>query len=445
MTKILITNAKVVNEGIITEQDILIDNGLIDKTGGIISADSVDRVIDAAGKFLLPGIIDDQVHFREPGLTHKGDIYTEAKAAVAGGVTSYMEMPNTIPNAVTLDLLEEKYNIADQRSLANYSFYLGATLYNINEIVKADPKKICGLKIFMGSSTGNMLVNNETVLEEIFSKSRMLITTHCEDEETVKRNLTIFKVKYGDDCSPARHSEIRNEEACFKSSSLAVNLAKKYKTRLHVLHISTARELELFSNTIPLREKRITAEVCIHHLFFDNRDYERLGNLIKWNPAIKSPADKEALFLGMMDNHLDVIATDHAPHTLEEKSSGYFEAPSGGPLIQHSLQAMLEFYHKGRMSIEKIVEKMCHAPAECFRVSKRGYIREGYWADLVLADTHRPIMVTKENILAKCGWSPFEGYQFNSSVTHTLVSGNLVYENGQFNESVKGKRLEFDR
>ena len=442
---ILIRNAAVVNEGKIVSSDVLIEDGIITKIGQQISPKQNYREINAEGLHLFPGVIDDQVHFREPGLTHKGEIYTEAKAGVAGGVTSFMEMPNTIPNALTQKLLEDKYQLAASKSLANYSFFMGASNTNSDEVLKTDPSTVCGIKIFMGSSTGAMLVDDNNALETIFAQSPMLIATHCEDEQMIRNNLEIYKAKYGDDIPLQYHPLIRSEEACYKSSSYAISLAKKHNTRLHVLHISTAKEIELFENNIPLLQKRITAEACIHHLWFCDEDYARLGNFIKWNPAIKTANDRDALFAGLLDNHIDIIATDHAPHTMEEKNNYYTKAPSGGPLIQHSLVAMLEFYHRGKISLEKIAEKMCHAPAECFLVSNRGYIREGYYADLVLADLNNPWTVTKENILYKCNWSPFEGVTFNSKVLMTIVNGHFVYENGKFDESVKGMRLLFNR
>lgn len=443
MSSILITNANIVNEGSIICGDVLIKNGIISKISSQINSPS-NITIDASGKHLLPGIIDDQVHFREPGLTHKGNIYTESRAAVAGGVTSFMEMPNTIPNTLTQELLEEKYALASKNSLANYSFYMGASNDNIEELLKTKPKNVCGIKIFMGSSTGNMLVDNKKMLENIFSQSPMLIATHCEDEVIIRNNIQIFKQRFGEEIPIKFHPEIRSAEACFKSSEFAVDLAKKYNTRLHILHISTAKELALFSSTTPLKDKRITSEACIHHLWFDESDYEKLGTLIKWNPAIKSVKDKEALFNAVLSNAIDVVATDHAPHTLEEKNSTYLKAPSGGPLIQHSLVAMLEFYHQKKISLEKIVEKMCHSPAICFQVEKRGFIREDYWADLVLVDLNNSWQVNKSNILYACKWSPFEGKSFRSKVTHTFVNGHLAYRDGTFDESLRGKRILFE-
>jgi len=450
---ILIQNANIVNEGKIFKGNVLIKDNLIQKIWTNDNSPSpVEKglgdevkIIDATGKFLFPGCIDDQVHFREPGLIHKGEIYTEAKAAVAGGVTSYMEMPNTVPNVFTQDLLEDKYKRAAEVSLANYSFFMGASNDNLEEVLKTNPKNVCGIKVFMGSSTGNMLVDKKETLEGLFSKCKLLIATHCEDEETIRNNSQQYKDKYGDDVPMVCHPLIRSEEACYKSSSLAVELAKKYNTRLHILHISTAKELELFDNTKPLKEKRITAEACIHHLWFSDKDYETKGAFIKWNPAVKKESDRQAIFQAVLDNKIDVIATDHAPHTIEEKQQSYFKAPSGGPLVQHSLNAMLEFYHQGKITLEKIAEKMAHAVADCFQIEKRGYIKEGYFADLVLVDLNAEWKVDKSNILYKCGWSPFEGTVFHSKITHTFVSGHLVYENGAFDETKKGNRLLFNR
>lgn len=444
MKTYLIKNARIVNENNITENDILIKGDIIDKIGANISHDTAE-VIDAKGKHLLPGAIDDQVHFREPGLTNKGDIYTEAKAAVAGGVTSFMEMPNTVPGAVTYDLLEEKYSRAAQCSLANYSFFMGSSnSNNIDEVRKVDPKNVCGLKIFMGSSTGDMLVDNGA-LESLFANANMLIATHCEDDPMIKVNLDKYIAQYGDDIPVKFHPLIRSREACYKSSSEAIALAKKYGTRLHILHISTEEELALFDNTIPLKEKQITAEACIHHLWFNDSDYDRKGTHIKWNPAVKKKSDSEAIFKAILDDRIDVIATDHAPHTLEEKQNTYTKAPSGGPLVQHSILAMLDFYHKGKISLEKIVEKMSHNVADMFSIDRRGFIREGYFADLVLVDLGKPNTVSKENIWYKCGWSPFEGHTFKSSITHTFVNGHLAYNNGTIDESQLGERLLFDR
>ncbi len=443
--KTLIRNANIVNEGKVFQGHVLIDNNIISKISEYEINVKADKVIDAKDNYLFPGCIDDQVHFREPGLTHKGEIYTEAKAAVAGGITSYMEMPNTIPNVFTQQLLEDKYKIAAKNSLANYSFFMGASNDNLEEVLKTNPKTVCGVKIFMGSSTGNMLVDKRETLEGLFKDCKMLIAVHCEDEETIKRNLETYVRSYAENIPPQLHPVIRSAEACYKSSSLAVELAKKYNTRLHVLHISTAQELQLFDSTIPLKEKRITAEVCIHHLWFSDADYPRLGNLIKWNPAIKTAQDKAALLKGLLDNKLDVIATDHAPHTLEEKMQPYLKAPSGGPLVQHSLVTMLEFFHNKQITLEKIAEKMSHAVADCFQISKRGYIREGYYADLALVDINYHWTVTKRNLLYKCAWSPFEWQLFRSKVIQTFVNGNLVYDNGKWDESTKGQRLKFER
>ena len=443
--RILISNANIVNEGKCFTADVLIKDQFIEKIDGSISAANADKVIDAKGKFLLPGVIDDQVHFREPGLTHKATIYSESRAAVAGGVTSFMEMPNTFPPALTQELLEEKYQIAAKSSLANYSFFMGASNDNYDEVMRTDPNKVCGLKIFMGSSTGNLLVDNESALEKFFRESEMLIATHCEDEQTIKSNTEKYIKRYGDDIPVKFHSLIRSEGACYKSSSHAVDLAKKYNTHLHILHISTAKELSLFNNAVPLKQKRITSEACIHHLWFSDKDYERLGTLIKWNPAIKTALDRDAIFKGVIEDVIDVIATDHAPHTLEEKKNVYTKAPSGGPLIQHSLVAMLELHLNGKIDLEKVVEKMCHNPAILFKIEKRGFIREGYFADLVLVNINNPWTVDKNNILAKCGWSPFEGQSFRSKVSHTFISGHLAYEEGHLLDSKMGERLTFER
>jgi dihydroorotase len=445
MNTILIVNANIVNEGKVFEGDVLIKGQFIETIGKDLSSRSANLVIDAKGKHLLPGAIDDQVHFREPGLTHKATIYSEAKAAVAGGVTSFMEMPNTNPPTFTQQLLEEKYQIASQTSLANYSFYIGAANDNLDEVMKTDIKKVCGLKIFMGSSTGNLLVDNSKTLDGFFSRFPSLIATHCEDEATIKYNTAVFKEKYGEDIPVACHPFIRNDEACYKSSSFAVDLAKKHGTKLHILHISTAKEISLFDNSIPLEKKKITAEACVHHLWFNDTDYARLGTLIKWNPAVKTATDQREIFDALLQDKIDVVATDHAPHTWDEKQNNYFKAPSGGPLIQHSLVAMLEFYHQGKIKLEKIVQKMSHNPAVLYQIAKRGFIREGFYADLVLVDLNNPWKVEKNNVLAKCAWSPFEGTQFTAKVSHTLVSGHLAYDNGEFNESTKGERLNFDR
>jgi len=443
--KILIKNAKIVNENKITESDLLIENDLISKIGQNISEEGIDKIIDASGKYLLPGVIDDQVHFREPGLTWKGDIESESRAAVAGGITTFMEQPNTVPNAVTQELLEEKYKIAAEKSFANYSFLMGGTNDNLEEVLKTNPRNVAGIKLFLGSSTGDMLVDNPETLENIFSKVKMLIAVHCEDEATIRKNTEIFKEKYGEDVPITCHHLIRSEEACYISSSKAIELAKKTGARLHVFHLSTAKEMELFRNDIPLKEKKITAEVCVHHLTFTNEDYAAKGNFIKWNPAIKTQKDKDGLWAALLDDRIDVIATDHAPHTLEEKSQKYLKAPSGGPLVQHALNVMLDNFKNGKISLEKIVEKMCHNPAILFEIEKRGFIREGYKADLVLVDLNESYTVSKENVLYKCGWSPFEGSTFHSKITHTFVNGFLAFENGKVSPEKRGERLLFDR
>lgn len=424
---------------------MLIKGQYIESIGCDLAHKHVHQVIDAKGSYLFPGAIDDQVHFREPGLTHKATIHSESRAAVAGGVTSFMEMPNTKPPVFTQQLLEDKYQIASQSSLANYSFYMGASNDNLNEVLKTDIKRVCGLKIFMGSSTGNLLVDNPRTLEAFFAEFPSIIATHCEDEATILKNTADYRAQYGDDIPVKFHPLIRSEEACYKSSSFAVGLAKKFGTRLHILHISTAKETTLFDNTIPLEQKKITAEACIHHLWFNDKDYEQLGTLIKWNPAVKTAHDQQTIFQALMDDRIDVIATDHAPHTLEEKQHNYMNAPSGGPLIQHSLVAMLEFYRRGKISLEKIAQKMSHNPAILFQIEKRGFIREGYFADLVLVDLNKPWKVEESNIIAKCGWSPFMGETFHAAVTHTFVSGHLAYADGVLNESVKGQRLTFTR
>lgn len=444
MATLLIKHATLVNEDETFVSDVLIENGIISQIDRDISHDTA-RVINAEGLLLIPGAIDDQVHFREPGLTHKGEIYTEARAAVAGGVTSYMEMPNTNPQTVTLGELDKKYARAAECSLANYSFFMGGTNVNLEETLKVDYRNVCGLKLFMGSSTGDMLVDNEKTLEGFFEKVNALIATHCEYDPMIKDTQARIVAEYGEDLPAYFHPIIRNEEACYRSSSFAVNLAKKYNTRLHVLHISTARELSLFSNTIPLKQKRITAEACIHHLWFNEDDYNTKGNFIKWNPSVKTEYDRAHIFEAVLDGRIDVIATDHAPHTIEEKQQPYLKAPSGGPLVQHSVLAMLEFYKQGKISLEKIVRLMAHNVADIFQIEKRGYIREGYHADLVLVDLNTPTTVTGESLLYKCGWSPFEGTTFSSSIQKTIVSGHLVYDNGTFDESVKGQRLSFLR
>jgi len=447
MQNYLIKNVQVVNEGRIIVSDVLIKNGRIEKIGELITqVDSSVKDINGEGKYLLPGAIDDQVHFREPGLTHKATIYTEAKAAVAGGVTSFMEMPNSIPNALTQDLLEDKYSIASKTSLANYSFFMGTSNNNADEVLKTNDKRkdVCGIKIFMGSSTGNMLVDSPNTLDKIFRESEVLIATHCEDERIIKENLEKIR-KENRELTAADHPVIRNEDACYESSLLAIQIAKKYNTRLHILHISTEKELMLFTNMFPLKEKRITAEVCVHHLHFTSDDYARLGNKIKCNPAIKAPHNREGLWKALLDDRLDVIATDHAPHTLEEKNEPYEKAHAGLPLVQHSVLLMLHYYKQGKISLEKIAEKMSHAVADCFQIKDRGYIREGYFADLVLIDMKQQTKVSKENILYKCGWSPLEGFEFPATITHTFVNGHLVYGNGIWDESNKGMRLSFNR
>lgn len=445
MNDILITNARMVNEGQITECDVLIGHGRITQIGRQLSASLAKQVIDAQGQYLLPGVIDDQVHFREPGLTHKANIFTESRAAVAGGTTTFMEMPNTVPNALTQALLEDKYQIAARTSLANYSFFMGTSNDNLEEVLRTNPRNVCGVKIFMGSSTGNMLVDSPNTLEDVFSRCPLLIATHCEDEATIKARAAQYRERYGDAVPMSAHPEIRDVDACLKSSSMAAALAKKHGTRLHILHISTAEELALFDNSIPLKDKRITSEACVHHLWFSSNDYERLGAKIKCNPAIKEPRHKEAIFEALLDDRIDVIATDHAPHTLDEKAGNYWQAPSGLPLVQHSLQIMLEFYRQGKISLERVVEKMSHAPALCFQIAERGFLREGYMADMVLVDLEQPNTVAKENLHYKCGWSPFEGYTFGASITHTIVSGHLAYAKGQFFEEKMGERILFDR
>ncbi len=447
MSKILIKNAKVVNEGRINEYDVYIENGVFVEINKSISAKNAEiQVIDAEGKYLLPGMIDDQVHFREPGLTHKADIESESRAAIAGGITSFIEMPNTVPQATTIELLEDKFDIASKSSYANYSFMFGGTNDNLEEILKVDPKKVAALKLFLGSSTGNMLVDDPEVLKKIFSSTPLLIAVHCEDEATIRKNLAEHIEQYGDDIPIHLHPIIRSEEACYLSSSRAIALAKETGARLHVFHLSTAKELALFDSKLPLKEKKITAEVCVHHLWFNSDDYDTKGTHIKWNPAVKTEKDRKGLLKGLIDNKIDVIATDHAPHTSKEKSNVYTKAPSGGPLVQHALTALLEFYHKGELSLEKIVEKACHNPAILFEVEKRGYIKEGYYADAVLVDLNAPWRVSKDNILYKCGWSPFEDTTFTSRITHTFVNGELVYHNFKIlNKPKQGKRLTFNR
>ena len=443
--KTLIKNAQIVNEGKIFKSDVLIENDLIAKISSTISEENVDKIIDAENSFLIPGVIDDQVHFREPGLTHKGDIESESKAAIAGGVTSFIEQPNTVPNAVTQELLEEKYKIASEKSYANYSFSMGGTNDNLEEVLKTNPKNVAAIKLFLGSSTGNMLVDKPEILEEIFSQVKMPICVHCEDEATIKKNTEIYKEQYGEDIPVKFHHLIRSDEACFLSSSKAIELAKKTGARLHVYHLSTAKEMELFRNDIPLKEKKITAEVCVHHLHFTNEDYETKGSLIKWNPAVKTETDKKGLWEALLDDRIDVIATDHAPHTLEEKSNKYLSCPSGAPLVQYSLPVMFEYFKKGKISLEKVVEKMCHNPAILFEIEKRGFVKEGYKADLVLINPNAEITVSKENIFSKCGWSPLENETFHSEITHTFVNGFLAYENGKVSPEKHGERLLFER
>ena len=443
---VLIKNAKIVNEGVIFNGDILIEGEYIKEVSESISAKSADvHVFDAEGKYVLPGAIDDQVHFREPGLTHKANIETESKAAIAGGITSFIEMPNTNPQTTTIEKLEEKFEIAAKTSSANYSFMFGGTNDNLDEVLKLDVNQVAGLKLFLGSSTGNMLVDDPEVLENIFKSTNMLISVHCEDEGTIKKNFKTHFEKYGDDIPMKYHPIIRSEKACYLSSSKAIELAKKTGARLHVFHLSTGKETSLFTNKIPLKDKKITAEVCIHHLWFSDEDYDKKGTLIKWNPAVKTKKDRDQLWKALLDDRIDVIATDHAPHTIEEKKNVYTKAPSGGPLVQHALPAMLEMYHNGKISLEKIVEKMCHNPAILFQISKRGYIKKGYFADLVLVDLNNPWTVNKDNILYKCGWSPFEGTTFKSRITHTFLNGSLVYQNSKFNTVKSAKRLTFNR
>lgn len=444
MNTILIKAASIVNEGQIFVGDVLIKGGFIEKIASSISEPGAVE-INAEGLHLFPGMIDDQVHFREPGLTHKADIFTESMAAVAGGITSFMEMPNTVPNTLTQELLADKYKIASEVSLANYSFFMGASNTNIEEVLKTDPKNVCGIKVFMGSSTGNMLVDNEQVLENIFKEAPMLVATHCEDEHTIQQNMAAFKAQYGENITVDMHPLIRSAEACYKSSSMAVELAGKYGTRLHILHISTAKEVGLFDSVTPLKDKKITAEACVHHLWFDDSDYATKGNWIKWNPAVKTATDKDAILKGVLDGHIDIIATDHAPHTIEEKEQPYLQAPSGGPLVQHALSALLEMYHQGKISLLQIAEKTAHNVATCFEIDKRGFIREGYWADLVLVNLNDPYKVTRQNVLYKCGWSPFEGQTFQAEITHTFISGNLAYQRGKFMTNAIGKRLQFNR
>jgi dihydroorotase len=444
MATILIKSATIVNEGKQFTADLLVKDGFIERIDSTINV-KADKEINAEGLHLLPGCIDDQVHFREPGLTHKGNIASESRAAVAGGITSFMEMPNTVPNTLTQALLQDKYDIAAQNSPANFSFFMGASNDNLDEVLRTDAKNVCGIKVFMGSSTGNMLVDNPATLEHLFAQSPMLIATHCEDEATIKSNLEHYKQLLGENIPVRLHPKIRSAQACYLSSSMAVELAKKHNTRLHILHISTERETHLFSNDIPLADKRITAEACIHHLWFTDEDYAEKGNLIKWNPAVKTEADRDGILAAVLAGRIDVIATDHAPHTAEEKALPYLQAPSGGPLVQHALTAMLELHHHGKITLEQVVEKMAHNVATIFQIEKRGFIREGYYADLVLADLNNPWQVNKSNIMYKCGWSPFEGSTFNSKIVSTIVSGNLVYDNGAIISEKSGQRMIFTR
>ena len=443
MNTYLLKNGTIINEGRVFTSDILIKEDKIEKIGGILENNCGAVEIDASGKLIIPGCIDDQVHFREPGLTHKGTIFSESRAAVAGGITSFMEMPNTVPNALTQELLEEKYAIASKSSIANFSFFMGASNDNLDEVLKTNPTNVCGIKVFMGSSTGNMLVDNEKALEGLFSQVGMLIATHCEDENTIKANLEKAKSLYGEHIPIQEHPIIRSEEACYKSSAFAVSMARKYGSRLHVLHISTEKETHLFNNTIPLEQKKITAEACIHHLWFSEKDYAEKGNFIKWNPAVKKESDRLGIWKALLDNRIDVIATDHAPHTLHEKTQSYFNAPSGGPLVQHGLLAMLEKVKEGEISLEKLVDKMCHSPAILFRIKERGFIREGYKADLVVISQNKSLIVTKENCLYSCAWSPFEGVQFSHTIEKTFVNGNIVFQDGIIINDIFGERLAF--
>ena len=445
MRTYLIKNANIVNENNSFLGDVLIENEIIKEISTHITAQENAEIIAANGKTLIPGFIDDQVHFREPGLTHKANIATESKAAIAGGITTFIEMPNTVPQATTQELLEDKFKIAAKDSYANYSFMFGGTNDNLDELLKTDPKNVAGIKLFLGSSTGNMLVDNEAVLEKIFSSTKMIISVHCEDEATIRKNTASYKEKFGEDIPIKYHPIIRSEEACYLSSSKAIELAKKTGARLHIFHLSTEKETHLFRNDIPLEEKQITAEVCIHHLWFSDKDYAEKGTHIKWNPAVKTENDRQGLWKALLDDRIDVLATDHAPHTLAEKDNVYTKAPSGGPLVQHAVTAILEKVKEGVIPIEKAVEKMSHNPAKLFQIEKRGFIKEGYFADLVLIDTNKPYTVSKDNLLYKCGWSPFEGTTFSSSITHTFVNGNLMYNEGVFNEEVKGKRITFNR
>ena len=446
MKRTIIKNAKIINEQKIFESDILIEGSFITKISGSISPNFPNtKIIDAEGNFIIPGLIDDQVHFREPGLTHKGDIYSESRAAVAGGITSYFEMPNTKPNTTTIDQLKNKFDLAKDNSIANFSFMFGGTNSNLDEILKNNTKEIPAIKLFLGSSTGNMLVDDLDSLENIFSNVEIPIAVHCEDEKTVKENLKMHIDNFGDDIPINYHPKIRSEEACFISSSMAVNLAKKTGARLHVFHLSTAKELELFSNQIPLSQKKITSEVCIHHLTFSDEDYDKFGSRIKWNPAIKTSNDREKLWEALNNDLIDVVATDHAPHTIYEKQNPYTSCPSGGPLVQHSLVSMLDGYHNEKITLENIVQKMCHNPAILFEIDKRGFIREGFYADLVIFDIKNPWKVSKDNLMYKCNWSPFENKSFRSRVLYTLVNGNIVFSNGKIIESAMGMKINFDR
>ncbi len=444
MNSYLIKNAKIVNEGTTKLGDVLIENGVIQQIAQNIEKNNIE-IIDAQGKYLLPGLIDDQVHFREPGLTHKANIASESRAAVAGGITTFIEQPNTVPQSTTQKLLQDKFDIAEKTSYTNYSFMFGGTNDNLEELLKTDPKNVAGIKLFLGSSTGNMLIDSPEVLETIFSSTKLIISVHCEDEQTIKDNTAHYKAIYGEDIPIELHPVIRSDNACYKSSSKAIELAKKTGARLHIFHLSTAIEMALFRNDIPLTEKQITAEVCVHHLWFSEEDYKEKGTFIKWNPAVKKASDRAALWEALLDDRIDVLATDHAPHTIEEKSNPYTKAPSGGPLVQHALLALVEKVKEGVWTMEKLVEKACHNLAIIFQIEKRGYIREGYYADLVLLDDQKPQTVRKDNILYKCGWSPFEGTSFSSSVTHTFVNGALIYNNGTFDDTTKGKRITFDR
>ena len=444
MSSILIKNAQVVNEGEIQTLDLYVKDGRIEKIAGYLDL-KADQEINAEGLYLLPGLIDDQVHFREPGLTYKANIFTESRAAVAGGTTSFMEMPNTVPNTLTQRLLQDKYDIGQDSSLANYSFFMGAGNDNLDEVLKTNPRDVCGIKVFMGSSTGNMLVDNEQALENIFRNAPTLVATHCEDEATIKANMTTYKEQYGDNITIDMHPLIRSAEACYLSSSKAVELAKKNNTRLHILHISTGKEISLFANDIPLEKKLITEEACIHHMWFSVEDYATKGNYIKWNPAVKTSTDRDQILQAVLNGNIDVIATDHAPHTIEEKEQAYLQAPSGGPLVQHALQALLDLVKQGKMTLEQVVQKTAHNTAIAFQIEQRGFIREGYWADLVLVDLNKPYVVDRANILSKCGWSPFEGHTFSSTIEHTIVSGNLVYSKGEIIEKGSGHRLLFNR